>query len=220
MEKEKWVIFDLDDVVYNFREQWYQSSLAEGIDIPHWSQWPSYDDLSYFKFNNQEDLRAMFIKHKVLENAEPEPEARAAIELLKASGFKVGALTARSWHPEAHEATIESFNRNGLMFDKLVISGLHNDRKSAHIDKFGGNILGFVDDSPQHVKDFTENNVSNVYLRQRPWNTAIRKEFPSVGNLLEFAREVIQSHKATLSSQGLSTKYESNVKILQKKAFK
>lgn len=185
MTKKKWIVFDLDDVVFNFRQQWYEASLNEGLVIPHWSEWPSYDYLDYFKLKDINELNAMLIKHQCLEKAKPEPEALEALQALKERGYMLGALSARSWHPRASEATLEAFKRHHLPFDKLVISGLYFDKKSEHIEKFG-EICGYIDDSSKHIEDFKSKGIPNVILRQRPWNIEMQKTLPSVNSLTEF----------------------------------
>ena len=189
---DKWIIFDLDDVVGNFRDSLYQSFKALNKDI-HWSTWDTYDCAKIFQLKDQQELREHMVNYKVLENSTLEPYAKQVFEELKENGYHIGLLTARSWHKQAQKVTEEFVHSYDLKVDRVVISGLHEDKKSLHIPKFTGEIKAYVDDTSHHVEDFINNGVENVFLMDRPWNQS--SELYRVNDLKEFQDKILKKPK-------------------------
>jgi uncharacterized HAD superfamily protein len=185
--EDKWIVFDVDDVLCNFRESLYQSFRKIGKDI-HWSQWEVYHHSKIYNLPDTLSLHNHMKDSLVLENAEVEQEALEVLTQLKKEGYKIGLLTARAWHAEGQNITEEFIFKNNLPVDKLVISGQHQDKKSMHIDKFEGKIIAFLDDSIHHVKDFQEHGIP-AWLQSRPWNES-DKALPRVASLKEFYQQI------------------------------
>jgi uncharacterized HAD superfamily protein len=108
-------------------------------------------------------------KYQVIENALIEDGVSELIYKLKADGYSIGFLTARSWHPKAYEVTQNFVKKYNLPVDKIVIANFKG-KKTDYLNDFPGEIVGFLDDSTGHVEDFIATNISNSYLMDRPWN--------------------------------------------------
>lgn len=187
---DKWVVFDVDDVICNFRESLYQSLKKRGINIP-WQEWSHYNHVKMFNFNDEKELHLHMAQHSVLENSLVEKEALSVMLSLKQKGYKIGLLTARAWHTEGQLITQAFIEKYNLPIDKLVISGQHMDRKSAHIDKFQGVVEYYIDDSIHHIQDFLSHQVRAI-LMNRPWNQEVDLE--RVASLTEFNEKIPSLH--------------------------
>ena len=184
---KNWIVFDVDDVVCNFRDSLYESFLKLNKDI-HWNNWKEYNHVTIYNLSDEKSLHKHMIEHRVLENAILEEHAYTVLQDLKDSGFSIGFLTARGWHPDGEKITQDFINKYNLPVDKLVISGYHKDKKSFHINKFDGGIEYYIDDSIHHIKDFVDSNV-NAVLLDRPWNK--NSYLDRVFNLNEFKLKIM-----------------------------
>lgn len=163
----KWIVFDVDDVICNFKESLYKSLVTIGKDI-HWSKWNEYNHTVICDMTESQ-LHIHMKEHNVIENSLLEPEVQEIFKKLKKVGFKIGLLTARAWHNDAEKLTQAFVDKYNLPVDKIVISGFHTGKKSIHIDKFDGEVVAYIDDSIHHIQDFTDNNIP-AFLLDRPWN--------------------------------------------------
>jgi Haloacid dehalogenase-like hydrolase len=189
---DNWIIFDVDDVLCNFRESLYCSFKNIGKDV-HWTQWTKYASLELYGLKNEQELHLHMATHNVLENSKVEEGVPEFLVELKEAGFNIGLLTARAWHQNGKTITEDFVHNNNLCVDKIVISGLHTDKKSEHIDKFNGNITAYVDDSIHHIEDFISKGISNSYLMDRPWNQS--SELPRINDFHQFRGLVMPQPK-------------------------
>lgn len=180
---KKWIVFDVDDVICNFRESLYQSFKKLGKDV-HWTHWTEYAHVEIYGLENSQALHKHMREHFVIEQALCEPGVKEMLTMLKTKGYYIGFLTARAWHEKAQSITSEFVSSNELPVDKIIISGFHKDKKSSHMNQFEGEIVAFFDDSIHHVKDFSEHNIA-AYLVDRPWNKH-ETTLPRVSNLRVF----------------------------------
>lgn len=185
---DKWILFDVDDVLCNFRESLY-TSFKPHKDV-HWSTWDNYDCVKLFGLKNEAELHVHMRDKKVLENSDLEPGALDMFNQLKYSGYHIGLLTARAWHKEGKDITEQFVHAHNLPVDRVVISGFHTDTKSSHIPKFTGEIKAYVDDSVHHVQDFISQGVSQSYLMDRPWNKS--SNLPRVNSLRDFENIILK----------------------------
>lgn len=185
----KWIVFDVDDVICNFRESLYQSFFNVGKDI-HWSEWSSYNHTIIYNLSEDKELHNHMKDHFVLEKSTLEDGVLELMNRLKKNGFNIGLLTARAWHSNGQDITQDFIEKHQLPIDKLVISGQHKDKKSVHIDKFPGEIVSYIDDSIHHVQDFREKGV-NALLLDRPWNQD--SQLPRVFSLIEFEETLLNA---------------------------
>ncbi len=179
---KKWVIFDVDDVLVNFRQSLYLACKKINRDI-HWDQWTSYDHPSIYGFVSQEQFREFMAQHAVLENAVVEEGVKQTLQLLRDRDYSLGLITARGWHPDGKDITNKMVRDNDLAIDKVVVSHVYTDKKSAFINQFDGEIVAYFDDSAHHVRDFLEHGVSS-YLLDRPWNIS-EIELPRIHSISE-----------------------------------
>jgi uncharacterized HAD superfamily protein len=183
---DKWIVFDVDDVICNFRESLYQSFKDKGLDLP-WQDWNHYNHVKMFNFTHEKELHLHMKEALVLEKSLLEEGVREVMTNLKQKGYKIGLLTARGWHSEGEIITQAFIDKYSLPVDKLVISGQHMDRKSAHMDKFKGEIAYYIDDSIHHIQDFLSQGVK-AFLMNRPWNQD--SILPRIHSLKEFEEQV------------------------------
>ena len=189
---DNWIIFDVDDVLCNFRDSLYHSFKVIGKDI-HWNQWTDYASIDMYGLPDEKALHAHMIQYKVLEKSQVEDGVVDALKELKKAGYKIGLLTARAWHKDGQNITENFVDKNDLCDDKIVISGFYKDKKSQHIDKFSGNICGYFDDSIHHIEDFITEGVKNSYLIDRPWNQ--QSSLPRVKNFSDLIKLMIPELK-------------------------
>lgn len=164
----KWIIFDVDDVVASYRESLYQSFKTLGKDI-HWSKWDTYKHVKIYDLKDYDEFLEHMRTYKIIENSLIEEGVSELIHKLKENGYSMGFLTARSWHEKAYEVTQEFVEKYSLPVDKVVIAGFKG-KKTDYLNEFPGEIVGFLDDSTGHVEDFIKANIPNSYLMDRPWN--------------------------------------------------
>lgn len=179
----KWIVFDVDDVVASYRESLYQSFKLLGKDI-HWSKWDTYKHVNIYGLQDYDEFLNHMIEHKVIENAPLEIGVQQLIHKLKNSGYLIGFLTARSWHPQAYEVTKDFIKKYDLPIDKIVIAGFKG-KKTDYINEFVGEIVGFLDDSVGHVEDFIAAKIPNSYIMDRPWNQN-NSHIPRIKNYEDF----------------------------------
>lgn len=189
----KWIVFDVDDVICNFRQSLYQSFKEKGLDIP-WQTWNHYNHVKMFNFNQESELHQHMKEYLVLEKSLLEEGVLEVMHSLKEKGYQIGLLTARGWHAEGMAITQAFIEKYDLPVDKLVISGQHMDRKSAHIHKFEGEVVYYIDDSIHHIQDFLSHGIK-AYLMSRPWNQDC--EFNRVQSLKEFSEQIEDLHIST-----------------------
>lgn len=183
----KWIVFDVDDVICNFKESLYTSLVEIGKDI-HWSKWNQYSHTIIYDMTESQ-LHLHMKNYNVIENSLLEPGVLELFNKLKKEDFKIGLLTARGWHNDGEKLTQEFVDKYKLPVDKIVISGFHTAKKSLHIDKFEGEVIAYVDDSIHHIQDFTEKNIP-AFLLDRPWNQ--NSNLPRMHALIEFYDKINQ----------------------------
>ena len=184
---DNWIIFDVDDVLSNYRQSMYESFLKYGKDV-HWSKWNTYNQCEIYGFKNQKMLHSYLTKNKILENSKIEYGVFSALKRLKRSGYKVGLLTARSWHKNGLDVTVSFVKKHNLNIDQIELSGFFEDKKSNHLDKFKGKICGFLDDNAHNVIDMKNNGVKDSFLLTRPWN--VNSDVDRVKSLNEFILKI------------------------------
>lgn len=182
-EIQKWIIFDVDDVVVSYRESLYQSFKALGKDI-HWSEWDTYKHVNIYGLKDYNEFLNHMIEYQIIEKAIIEEGVSQLIHKLKDKGYSIGFLTARSWHSKAYQITMKCVEDYNLPVDKIIIAGFKG-KKTDYLHDFPGKIVGFLDDSAGHVEDFIKANIPNSYLMDRPWNQD-KISLPRIKNYEEF----------------------------------
>lgn len=165
-----YIVFDLDDVLANLREN-LMAMLTKrtGRDI-HWRQWLNYE-LSGLYQANAEQIVQWVQEDEVLEAVTLEPHAKAAVDAAKAAGLRTAVVTARDWHPRGQTLTEEWLGRHDLSLDELHLVPLFGN-KAAILSELG-RVEHFIDDHLGHLYPARDlPGVNNVLLVDRPWNRA------------------------------------------------
>ena len=192
---KKWIIFDVDDVLVNFRQSMSNACKTINKDV-HWTKWTSYKHAEIYGFSSSAHVKTFMQEAEVLENAKVEPGVRNVLQLLRDRGYSIGLITARGWHPRGEIITSNMVKDNELAVDKIILSHAHTDKKSEFINQFDGEIVAFLDDSPKHVMDFIEHGVTS-YLMHRPWNVD-DIDLPRVNTILQFLDCVIKKETSNI----------------------
>lgn len=182
------IVLDLDDVLANLRECLYQTfRRATGIDRP-WRDWPHYDLGRHFNLDKTA-LEALLLREQVLRRCEPEPEAAATTEELRACGYHVAIVTARGWCADARTVTADWLRRHGVAYDSLHIVPLGGDKMDAITDL--AEVRLAVDDHPHNIRRYSDAGLRSL-LVDMPWNrdAAFRdmRRIRSLAELREHAR--------------------------------
>lgn len=165
----RFVVFDVDDVLCPTSEP-LQKALTQvtGKDIPV-SEWFDFNLMRVYGVS-YEVVHEAFHVGKLLET--PMHEFTATLfDAVRASGLKVGVLTARSWHPDAHAQTLARLQEMNAVPDRLTVCD-HGKSKAEYIRDFG-EVVGYVDDNASHVHDVSLALPKTLcFLRNKPWNAS------------------------------------------------
>lgn len=186
---KKWIVFDVDDVIANFRESLHQSFKNIGQDI-HWENWKIYKHVDIYNLKDEDVLKKHMFSYHVIEKSQIEEHVFNIFQRLKNKGYHIGLLTARGWHEDGLELTENFVKKHQLPVDKIVISGQHMDKKSSHIHVFDGEVVAYIDDSIHHIEDFIAQGI-HAFLLKRPWNES-NHILPKVNSLLDFEQQIYQ----------------------------
>lgn len=111
----------------------------------------------------------MYYKN-VLEDCEPLPNASKVITKLKEEGNEIIFISSRITTIKdcnAEQITIDSFNKNGILFDKVIIGAY--DKLEYCLEH---NIEVFVDDSLEVLQELSKNGIK-CYLMTSPINSKL-----------------------------------------------
>jgi 5'(3')-deoxyribonucleotidase len=167
-ESSPYVVFDLDDVLANLREQLMNMlRLRTGRDI-HWRDWRNYKLDGLYGVSVEQILRWV-MEEGVLEAAALERKAKEAIEVARSAGYRIAVITARAWHPRGEVLTWQWLERHTLRVDELHLVPVFGNK--SEILKRLGLVEYFIDDHLGHLYPARElAQVHRVYLLDRPWN--------------------------------------------------
>lgn len=182
-KEERWVGFDLDDVLANMREPMCASMTRRVGKKFSVSDWTDYD---YFDGHmSAKEFLQMLVDDRVLETCSPEPGAMASLQRLQAKGLKIAVITARGYHPRGEEVTLTWFAEQGVKIDSLQIVQPGQSKVEA-LAKLP-NVIGYVDDHIKHLENISKANPGmSLHLMARPWNQHDKK-FERVYTVSEYA---------------------------------
>jgi uncharacterized HAD superfamily protein len=121
-----------------------------------------------------------------LEDIPVEPCAMEITHYLKAKGYTTKIVTARGYHDNARQRTLNWCQTHNLAIDDVIVVPLYGAKRE--VLKQLGQIDLYVEDNHDHVEaahDLT--NVGRVFLMNRPWNLNC-----NVGTRVNELREVFQ----------------------------
>lgn len=157
MEKIKqWAVFDFDDVLVNFAQSAQETLVKLGYpDIPV-SAWKNYNIDETYGLKSHKEFVDIMINEGILSNSKVHDGVHDVLNSFKEQGLSIGILTARGWHPKAVQITNEFIEEHKLPIDKVVICAGHTNSKLSFASQYleNGEIKCYVDDSPQHIRDF------------------------------------------------------------------
>lgn len=191
MHDEKWIGFDLDDVLANLREP-----MGEGLGkIPgasaDWRSWSTYDFFSAYMSSTE--FLQMIIDDKMLELCQPEPDAATSIERLRREGFKIAIVTARGYHPQAREITETWLSHHNMEVDRLEIV-MPGESKSGKLKAIAG-LVAYIDDHVDHLHKMTADTSASdsieLYLMSRPWNIK-NQTYCRLDNVAQYADSLLK----------------------------
>lgn len=169
----KWVAFDMDEVLANIREPMCEAINKETGSNIHWKEWKTYNLAEVYE--KEIDLKDVLTRHQVIENATMEPFARDAIAHAKGLGYRVAIVTARGWHDFAREITIDWLEQRDIEVDRVEIVP-HKGSKCETLKKIGP-VKYFIDDHVDHIINAKASKSARInILRDRPWNRANSSE--------------------------------------------
>lgn len=167
MSNKKWAVFDMDDVLTDFAHSTYETMVRLGYpDIPV-SAWKDYNINDTYGLKSHKEFIDIMINEDILSNSKVKDGVIETLEAFKDAGFHTGILTARGWHPYAQKLTQNFIEEHKLPIDKAVIAGHHTQGKLFYASEFfnEGEIICYVDDSPKHIKDFTNAGIYSKLMR-------------------------------------------------------
>lgn len=169
-DEKKWLIFDIDDVLFDFVPTLYEKGLFfdKLITQNHWTLWDTYNHLNYFDYDDGDKFREFIVHANILETFKSCAGSSEFLDWAK-DFYKFGFITARGFHSDAENITRQFLNNQFNIDGKIIISGLYGSNKSQFIDQFPGEIAGYIDDNASHVNDFEKAGVPSVLMNQL-WN--------------------------------------------------
>lgn len=179
----KAVVFDMDDVIVNLREQVYRLFLKEhGNHIPDISDWYTYNVTKLFDISSKEEAFELFQKYKVLENARPENYAFDLIRNYIHNDYRIFMVTSRGWHPHGTVVTEQWLKDYNLLehIDNFYVTGM-DECKSEVLSMLNGNgfeIDYLYEDQMCNIEPCVNAGVVNkAYLINRPWNQDAKDKY-------------------------------------------
>lgn len=206
--KKKWAVFDMDDVLTDFATSSYETMVALGYpDIPV-SAWPNYNINDIYGLPSHLEFIQIMIEQQILQKSKVKEHALDTLLAFKEKGFHIGILTARGWHPEAQKITNEYVIKNELPVDKIVIAGHHTQGKLFYASQFleDGEIFCYVDDSPKHIRDFSDAGIYAKLLRTSWISDQEAHGLEQVHSILDYKNTVFSELGLDIVSQNKKTK--------------
>lgn len=162
----KLAVFDCDDVLADLRTivlQRLSLLLERNVELHELTHW----NLSE-AFGSQIDAVDLF-SNISLESIPVELQAAPFLMHLKTEGYRLEIVTARGYHPNAVQRTLNWCHSHSLPIDKVHVVPLYGDKKQV-LEQMG-QIHFYVEDNHDHVIAADQlPNVERIFLMDRPWN--------------------------------------------------
>lgn len=167
---EKPVLCDLDDVVFCLREPLEVAlCAATGKNISH-QNWYDFNCITDVYDIGIDEFYRILKDYRCIENALPEPGARAALKRLAATGRQIIMVTSRGWHDEGVRVTQEALNHHDIPHDQLIVVP-KGRKKSDMYRELSPFFDCLIDDHVANLDDARESGIVDAtYMITRPWN--------------------------------------------------
>lgn len=193
MAQEKWLWFDVDDVLVDASTQ-LERSLRRLTGIHHpVHEWPSHSFADIYKIAHDrfDAMREAWACDRVLERSRVLDGSVDALKMGADKGYKIGLITARGWHPEGRQITQEMVDSNSMPVEQIIVMAFH-ESKSDLLLATKTDIVGFADDTPRHVEGALSCGWNGKLVSQ-PWNR--ESDLPRVASVLELVESLPPAHK-------------------------
>lgn len=163
--KQKTIIFDCDDVLANMRNEMIRVA-STAMDRP-----VSVNELNTDRINNYMEDNDLFTSLNI-DQLKREKGSAIITHYLKAMGWSIHMVTARSGFPQAAIRTRDWLIKNDILIDELYV--VHHHESKRDILSTLGPIDLYVEDNHNHVEAAHDlPNVKNILIMDRPWNTHV-----------------------------------------------
>lgn len=134
------------------------------------NDWTSYDTWDVYGVD-QKQYFDLCESEQILSKVSPIPFAQETIDSLYRNEYEIVYLTARAWHNNAYDITMDWLCKHKFKVDQLHILPLHQSKSEYIKANFNLPVDLIVDDNVKHVRGFIENNIAkSVFLIDGPWN--------------------------------------------------
>jgi hypothetical protein len=185
--KKPMVWFDVDDVIVEtsaLMEKTLRRMTGKTILSQSWPH-HGFAEIYGFKPGDMERLREMWMHDQLLERAPLREGVAEAMVSIRQSGYELGLITARGWHPQGEALTWAMAAKHGLPIGEVVVLS-YEECKAKKLEDLGVRVDGFVDDTHRHVRACQAKGWSASLMTQ-PWNEK-HEDVPRVSALGEFAQ--------------------------------
>jgi len=195
MKKQRIIAFDLDGVLGNLVPAICDlcSKLTGVIIAEH--EWTTYNYHLSLGVDHKEFIEG-HVTHNVLENIIIYDDVVKSINLLRACGFTIAVITARGFHPNGEAITRETFNKEGIEVDHLLLVDLHETKVDAmRVLQELGEVFTYIDDYLPHLHsiEIAEMNIK-LFLMDKPWNQD-DESFTRLSSIRQYADAILKIYK-------------------------
>lgn len=167
MSNKPLFVFDCDEVLCDFVPSFLRAAAAAFPELVN--KINDVADMMSFSHDDMEHIVPHLIEQRAIEMSLPMKRATETVQLVRDLGATPVIMTARGWHPNAKELTIEWCARWDLGIEDVIVVDLAHDK--AEVINRLNNVIGFVDDSATHIRSaIAHTDVPNLYLFDQPWN--------------------------------------------------
>ena len=194
------VVLDLDDVQADlFRCMRHALNGYTGLDRTP-AHFNTFNITEVYPGLQMDEFFNLLICDKILENLKPLEGAAEATRTMKSAGLTINVVTARDWHPEGKNLSIDWLERHGFVFDRLEVT-CPNISKEVAYRKFGAQFELIADDHMKNINHAIDSKLfKRVAVIDKPWNrweTGFEAHGQRYSSLLDVALELAGDRHAT-----------------------
>ena len=185
---------DIDDVLGNLGEPLNASLNAltgRAVPFHHWNHF------RFFEFYGMEvdQFLNRIIDEKLLTEMPPYEGAQRALASIREAGADVVLITARGYHPQAEDVTLEWLERHGMHFDDLIIVPEGQSKGEIAKQRYPNGFTVMIDDNANNLDSMKSFGlVQQTVLVDQPWNHS-RKDYRHGINRFSGIHQYVESLK-------------------------